>query len=493
MVVENWAKSGRYQVSDTHPEAPFQVLQSAEGATWLYNYYKSREPGVRLTPKGNPSPKTAQHSQWDQWLSRIYQEDRDRLELVADSLNEIEKGFFGPPVPEQPRSNSTPAELKSLAGAPPSFFSVVRQKTHLVRFNETNVSLTDGPGVREGYPFLRNTSGISNAGTPVSDANLNTLVLAAGLDSTIGKVMQAVSNLEGGFDSVNTYDTGFVSVGFIQFACLSNGSGSLGRLLQSYKSRQPSNFYTDFHQFGIDVTVYGHLVAIDPDSGAELVGSDAAQKIIEDKRLTAIFQRAGKVSKPFQIEQLRMAQRLFDPRFQKFSATINGQTMNLFVNDVIRSEAGLATVMDRLINTGSIGNIGQVVSTLAAQYNIKTTSEIASLEDLLINELSYRRDFTQIASLKKPSSSLSFTSVRPKSSISGSLSGGLEPMPVFPGFNVEISAQPGAPEFSKNGLNSKPSNNAKSKPTASAETKDKGTVAEKPDEKVGMPITAVGG
>lgn len=492
-ILAYWQDPDRHVQTDLHPDAPNQPLQSAKGAKWLYEYYKKREPGVRLSPKGNPAPKTQRHSQWDQWIAKIYQEDRERAQSVSQSLNDIEKGFFGPPIPELPRQTSTPADLKALAGDPPSFFDVEKPQSHLIRFTDTTVSLSDGPSIRDGYPFLRNTLGVANVGTPVSDANLNALTYAAGLDGTIGKVMQAVSNLEGGFDSVNTYDTGLISVGFIQFACLENGSGALGRLLQSYKTRQPATFQTDFRQFGIDVTAFGHLVAIHPETGEELVGARAAETIAADKRLTAVFQRAGKNSRPYQIEQLRMAQRLFDPRFQKFTATINGQSFNIFVNDVIRSEAGLATIMDRLINTGSIGDLANAVTALATETGAKTISDVARYEDVLIGNLSYRRDFTKVATLNRPASSLSYSSVRPKSSISGSLNPGLEPMPVFPGFNVEISAQPGAPEFNKNGLKSKPSSNTKSPTVQKAEPNETKAVTEKPDDKVGMPITAVGG
>ena len=113
--------------------------------------------------------------------------------------------------------------------------------------------------------------------------------------------MRAVSILEGGFDSVNTYDTGYVSVGFIQFASLKEGGGSLGAVLKNFKAADPLAFASDFHRFGVDVDETGHLVVVDPTSGAVATGAEANARIIEDKRLIAVFGRAGaraKVSAP---------------------------------------------------------------------------------------------------------------------------------------------------------------------------------------------------
>ena len=70
------------------------------------------------------------------------------------------------------------------------------------------------------------------------DARLKALFAAAGFTGSEQRVMKAVSRLEGGFDSVNTYDTGFVSIGFIQFITEGEGKGSLLEVLQQEKADQ---------------------------------------------------------------------------------------------------------------------------------------------------------------------------------------------------------------------------------------------------------------
>ncbi|MGK4422385.1 hypothetical protein ACSLVQ_29465, partial [Klebsiella pneumoniae] len=84
-----------------------------------------------------------------------------------------------------------------------------------------------------------------------------------------------------------------------QFACLQAGAGSLGKMMQQYKADDRPGFDRDFHAFGVDVTDDGKLCVLDLDTQAEVTGPEAMKRIIEDKRLIAVFQRAGKLSDTF--------------------------------------------------------------------------------------------------------------------------------------------------------------------------------------------------
>jgi len=98
----------------------------------------------------------------------------------------------------------------------------------------------------------------------ISPDRIDHLFRLAGVEPKVANVMKAVSALEGGFESINTYDTGFVSVGFIQFASLKAGAGSLGVMMLRYKTADSSDFDRDFRQFGVDVTSSGQLAVLDP-------------------------------------------------------------------------------------------------------------------------------------------------------------------------------------------------------------------------------------
>jgi hypothetical protein len=225
---------------------------------------------------------------------------------------------------------------------------------------------------------------------------------ASGLTPLEARVMRAVSVLEGGFDSINTYDTGFLSVGFIQFATLEGGSGSVGDLLLYEKKHNPHEYSRDFLRFGVDVTDAGVLVVIDPSSGVELRGKEAVLKIIDDKRLTAVFQLAGLRSTAFRAAQINVAKNRYYPADLPLQVTVGGRTLTGRVRDVIRSEAGLATLFDRKVNLGNIRQLNQVLQQVMARRSLTKLEEVAPFEREIITALKWRRDFLQDATLQQP-------------------------------------------------------------------------------------------
>ena len=71
-----------------------------------------------------------------------------------------------------------------------------------------------------------------------------------------------------------------------------DGTGSLAEVLREMKTSNPADFATYFHSMGIDVDSVA-LTVVDPATGTILRGGDAVTKVMDDKRLTAVFQRAG--------------------------------------------------------------------------------------------------------------------------------------------------------------------------------------------------------
>ena len=216
------------------------------------------------------------------------------------------------------------------------------------------------------------------------------------------RIAKAVSRLEGGFDSVNTYDTGFVSIGFIQFITGSEGKGSLLEVLRQEKTDQPAQFASDFHQFGVDVDADGVLVVTDPLTGAELTGADAVQKTIADKRLTAVWQRAGKKSMAFRVAQIKVAKSHYWPADDPFTITVNGQTITGKVSDVIKSEAGFATLFDRKVNRGSIAPFADALTKVMIAHSLTSVADATPYEREIIQACKYRTDFLADRTLSQP-------------------------------------------------------------------------------------------
>ncbi len=306
-----------------------------------------------------------------------------------------------------PHPGPMPADLLAAIGNAPPFATVAMPRHYTVRFaSGESIEYTDQ--ISPSNPrsaYLRFAQGVASSGhvlSKMAPAELDQIFAASHLSPVEGRVMRAISLLEGGFDSINTYDTGFLSVGFIQFATLEAGSGSLGAVLLAEKKRNPADFARDFHDLGVDVTPDGFLVVVDPSSGAELRGNEAVLKIIDDKRLTAVFHLAGRRSTAFRAAQIQVAKSSYYPADLPVSVAIGGQTLTARVGDVIRSEAGLATLFDRKVNTGNIAVLNPVVQSAMLAHGLTRFDQLAPFEREIIAGVRWRSDFLKDATLTQP-------------------------------------------------------------------------------------------
>src|SRR5207248_1228349 len=117
------------------------------------------------------------------------------------------------------------------AGNTPAFAAAVAQLRYTITFQDGEPFVyEDNVQLRPRYAYYRFPQGTVAYGPMLRDmpeAELDSLFSAAGLNATEQHVMKAISKLEGGFETVNTYDTGYVSIGFIQFVTLDTGRESL--------------------------------------------------------------------------------------------------------------------------------------------------------------------------------------------------------------------------------------------------------------------------
>lgn len=415
-VIAFWSKPDRYTVTipnDAMDKGLWQVRLTVEGSTWLWNYDRARK--LNAPPTATAVPVTDEQRDWEKWVAaRIA---RDRWLAYKEAVRSNQRVLSKPlpaldnatPANEPPDPGAIPPGLLALNGNPPPFAKAVVPMQHEVRFDDGALTYVDNFRVwNQRYPYFRYAQGVASGGTAVKTMpadRLDRLFKMAGITDSEARVMRAVSMLEGGFDSINTYDTGFVSVGFIQFACLKDGAGSLGGMLLAYKSNDPTNFQRDFQSFGLDVTPSGALVALDLNTGAELTGAEAAKRIIDDKRLIAVFQRAGQRSEPYIAAQIKAAKAMFYPGNDTLSVVLEGQTCSGRVCDIIRSEAGLATLMDRKVNTGNIDVLFGAINQIVAQVRPKSLAELAQYEVEIVDRLKYRTNYLADATLSQPAPS----------------------------------------------------------------------------------------
>ncbi|MFK7904212.1 MAG: LysM peptidoglycan-binding domain-containing protein, partial [Chitinophagales bacterium] len=134
-----------------------------------------------------------------------------------------------------------------------------------------------------------------------------------GLDDIQARALKYVSQHEGNFDAINSYDKALFSWGFIQFA---GGNGGLVSMLGMMKHLQPETFKKYFQSFGIDVEYSIHtvrkdirranLVIFDRFSGKMYRGLPAEKYLKDNKFLFGVFIRAA-YDKNVQLAQIRAA------------------------------------------------------------------------------------------------------------------------------------------------------------------------------------------
>lgn len=422
-LIAYWNAPGRYEIGprpDAQKSGAYAVRLTPDASRWFNAFNRYLKPG-KLAPTKNAVEITDASRPWETWILAKLAYDRA---LAAQQAAFANAQLFAAPLPPDaaapaaiiapaatealpPHPGPIPLDLLAAIGNAPPFAAVAMPRRHTVRFESGEViSYTDHispSNPRNGY--LRFAQGVASGGTALSKIppdELTQIFAASGLTPTETNVMRAISLLEGGFDSINTYDTGFLSVGFIQFAALEVGGGSLGDVLKLEKMRDPQSYARDFPGLGVDVTPGGLLVVVDPSSGAELVGNQATLKIIDDKRLTAVFHLAGQRSTAFRAAQIQVAKTNYYPADDQVSVEIGGQTLTAKVGEIIKSEAGLATLFDRKVNTGNIRVLGQVLQKTMLEHELTKFEDIGPFEREIIDGVRWRRDFLKDKTLTQP-------------------------------------------------------------------------------------------
>lgn len=130
--------------------------------------------------------------------------------------------------------------------------------------------------------------GVDNDGQPKSD--VAGAIKGSGLSASKQKILSAISNFEGKFDTINTYDRATLTWGFVQWA---GGSESdLTKALAIIKKNYPDGFARAFQQYGIDVR-NDNVVVTMPD-GTTVAGDEAAQAVMKNPKLAAAMVHAGR-------------------------------------------------------------------------------------------------------------------------------------------------------------------------------------------------------
>ncbi len=167
------------------------------------------------------------------------------------------------------------------------------------------------------------------------------------LPTDAARILAKVSQHEGGFDTIQTYDRAKFSWGFIQFA----GTGGLHQVLNLIKKDFPEDFQKYFGSHGIDVDSKGKLII--HKGGETLTGDDALTELQGDPSLWGCFLKASK-DVNIQSAQVKTAYNSYFVPSGNIKVTIDGNEHRL--GDLYKgNDYARAVLFDRTVQLGAGG------------------------------------------------------------------------------------------------------------------------------------------
>jgi hypothetical protein len=289
---------------------------------------------------------------------------------------------------------------------PPDVYQSVVPRRWTFWIRGSQVTFVDHVDVPLAYESYRSSSGVRHFGKPLAElltSEVSHLERELQLGNSFWKVLNSVSSLEGGFEAVNSFDTGYLSVGLLQFAALEKGSGSLGRLMLRFKAMEPDEYHLCFGQYGIDVDQRGQIMAWSPKSMSYHVGPMAALLFHQEPVYAAIFRTAAENSAAFRKAQVLQAFHEYFPKGRILRIKLNGGvTIRANAEVAFRSEAALACCMDHIVKTGSMSGVEDSIQSFVQEGKVRRLMDVGRLEGQIIRKAQLRKDFLADRSLSQP-------------------------------------------------------------------------------------------
>ncbi|GAA4820275.1 muramidase family protein [Algivirga pacifica] len=248
---------------------------------------------------------------------------------------------------------------------------------------------------RSGYNVYH--KGVGYRGSSTAETLPLSLFQEVGLNASLAEAVKYVSEHEGNFDAINSYDKAFFSYGFIQFA---GGGRGFGPLLARMKVNEPELFKTYFQDAGIDVTYTTrngdihqgelHLFDLQGSQGEYTVSGEAAEKALRaDYQLYGVFMKAG-YHPAFIKCQLEQAVKAYvKPALGiKLDITVAGNTyQDIPITDIINSPMGLSFVIDMTVNkwiTKTAQLFEDAINEICQQYGYQSPAQVKSIDERLV-------------------------------------------------------------------------------------------------------------
>lgn len=176
------------------------------------------------------------------------------------------------------------------------------------------------------------------------NANSNSLK-QIGLTESAVNIMISVAENEGNLDAVNTWDNAFLSFGMFQWTLgTNNNAGELPALLNKIKSKNKALFDKYFFDYGLDIFEANNIAGYLQLDNVELKSAPVKEQL-RNHDWAFRFWRAGQ----HEFVQSVEVEHAFS-RIKTFYTSDNYKTNNYFISDLIKSEYGVALILDNHVN-----------------------------------------------------------------------------------------------------------------------------------------------
>lgn len=198
-----------------------------------------------------------------------------------------------------------------------------------------------------------NAQGLEGGVTNQNQQVVKLRLAQSSLNANSQVILKIVSEHEGDFSSINTWDRAIVTFGFLQWTLGSGGDGSLVGLLGVIKHQAPQSFAERFQRYGIDVI--NKRFQLTRRDGRVLLGGDAARAIQPDPKLVAVLSRAGAEAA---IQKIQVAHGHAVKIDGMLAKKIKGHPVR--VNAVVTSHSAVGVLADLAVHKGEGGTLALI-------------------------------------------------------------------------------------------------------------------------------------
>jgi peptidoglycan endopeptidase LytF len=222
--------------------------------------------------------------------------------------------------------------------------------------------------------------GLEGSASGDTRAGITAALAGAPIGADRRAILGLLSEHEGTFSNVNTWDRAVITFGFIQWTTDAAGDGTLTGVMQAVRDAAPDAYRRCFQRFGLDLGRSNgrRVFKLTLPDGSVLLAGDAARRMQTSVKHVAALSAAG-LDPDVQAAQLRVAVEDKIDGMLARTVTAGGQSARL--RDLLTSEYAVAVMTDRATGTGEPGTRGTAQAGFAAYMKAHPGADMSRPSD----------------------------------------------------------------------------------------------------------------